>query len=153
MYFIHTEFSSLAPVVRLNASALFIFMLRNMSAVTASLAEKAQVDSSTLYDKHQKVVIVACYSFFYISTNAKDVSNMFLIRIDSDFKQATVNSIVMILPITRASPHCGNVGEQNRSMLLLLISVFVINFCIRSFVVFESISVSELFCAFVCCMP
>ena len=72
----------LAPIIRLNASALFIFRLKKMNEVNAFLEENsALVDKHTLYEMYQKAVKLAPYSFFYINTNAKDVNNMFVIRI------------------------------------------------------------------------
>ena len=53
-----------------------------MNEVNAFLEENsALVDKHTLYEMYQKAVKLAPYSFFYINTNAKDVNNMFVIRI------------------------------------------------------------------------
>ena len=68
------KYNVLAPIIRLNASALFMFRLKNMNEVNAFLEENsALVDKSTLYEMYQKAVNFAPYSFFYINTNAKDV--------------------------------------------------------------------------------
>ena len=72
------KYNVLAPIMRLNASALFIFRLKNMNEVNSFLEENsALVDKRTLYDMYQQAVNFAPYSFFYINTNAKDVNNMF----------------------------------------------------------------------------
>ena len=77
------KYNVLAPIIRLNASALFIFRLKNMNEVNAFLEDNsALVDKSTLYEMYQKAVNFAPYSFFYINTNAKDVSNMFFINFE-----------------------------------------------------------------------
>ena len=76
------KYNVLAPIIRLNASALFIFRLKNMNEVNAFLEENsALVDKSTLYEMYQKAVNFAPYSFFYINTNANDVSNMFFYQL------------------------------------------------------------------------
>ena len=82
------KYNVLAPIIRLNASALFIFRLKNMNEVNAFLEENsALVDKSTLYEMYQKAVTFAPYSFFYINTNAKDVSNMFFINFEQHCHQ------------------------------------------------------------------
>ena len=72
------KYNELAPIIRLNASALFIFRLKNMNEVNAFLEENsALVDKNMLYEMYQKAVNFDPYSFFYTNTNAKDVGNMF----------------------------------------------------------------------------
>ena len=81
------KYNVLAPIIRLNASALFSFRLKNMNEVNAFLEENsALVDKSTLYEMYQKAVNFAPYSFFYINTNAKDVSNMFFVNFEQRFE-------------------------------------------------------------------
>ena len=81
------KYDVLAPIIRLNASALFIFRLKNMNEVNSFLEENsALVDKKTLYDMYQQAVNFAPYSFFYINTNAKDVSNMFFINFERRFE-------------------------------------------------------------------
>ena len=77
----------LAPIIRLNSSALFIFRLKNMNEVNAFLEENsALVDKSSLYEMYQQAVNDAPYSFFFINTNAKDVNHMFYIRFEKRFE-------------------------------------------------------------------
>ena len=81
------KYNVLAPIIRLNASALFIFRLKNMNEVNSFLEEKsALVDKKTLYDMYQQAVNFAPYSFFYINTNAKDVNNMSFINFQPRFE-------------------------------------------------------------------
>ena len=81
------KYNVLAPIIRLNAGALFIFRLKNMSEVNSFLEENsALVDKKTLYDMYQQAVNFAPYSFFYINTNAKDVNNMFFINFQQRFE-------------------------------------------------------------------
>ena len=81
------KYNVLAPIIRLNASALFIFKLKNMNEVNSFLEENsALVDKRTLHDMYQQAVNVAPYSFFDINTNAKDVNNMFYINFEQRFE-------------------------------------------------------------------
>ena len=80
------KYNVLAPIIRLNSSALFIFRLKNMNEVNSLLEENsALVDKKALYEMYQQAVNFAPYSFFYINTNAKDVNNMFFINFQSVF--------------------------------------------------------------------
>ena len=81
------KYNVLAPIIRLNASALFIFRLKNMNEVNSFLEENsALVDKKALYDMYQQAVNFAPYSFFYINTNAKDVNNMFFVNFQQRFE-------------------------------------------------------------------
>ena len=81
------KYNVLAPIIRLNASALFIFRLKNMNEVNSFLEENsALVDKKALYDMYQQAVNFAPYSFFYINTNAKDVNNVFFINFQQKFE-------------------------------------------------------------------
>ena len=87
VFYQHKHIMSLAPVTRLNASALFIFRLKNMNEVNSFLEENsALVDKKTLYVMYQQAVNFAPYAFFYINTNAKDVNNMFYINFEQRFE-------------------------------------------------------------------
>ena len=81
------KYNVLAPIIRLNASALFVFRLKNMNEVNAFLEENsALVDKKALYEMYQRAVNYKPYSFFYINTNAKDVANMFYINFEKRFE-------------------------------------------------------------------
>ena len=83
------KYNVLAPIIRLNASALFVFRLKNMNEVNAFLEENsALVDKKALYEMYQQAVNYKPYSFFYINTNAKDVANMFYINFEQVFQIA-----------------------------------------------------------------
>ena len=70
--------------IRLNASALFVFRLKNMNEVNAFLEEKsAPVNKQQLYEMYQLAINDAPYSFLYINKNAKDANNMFYIRFEN----------------------------------------------------------------------
>ena len=77
------KYNVLAPIIRLNASALFVFRLKNMNEVNAFLEENsALVNKQQLYEMYQLAINDAPYSFLYINTNAKDANNMFYIRFE-----------------------------------------------------------------------
>ena len=80
-------YNVLAPIIRLNASDLFLFRLKNMNEVNACLEENsALVGKRTLYEMYQQAVNFAPYSFFHINTNAKDVRNVFFINFHQRFE-------------------------------------------------------------------
>ena len=88
------EYNVLAPIIRLNTSALFIFRLKNMNEVNAFIEENsALVDKKTLHDMHQQAINDAPDSFFYINTNAKDVNNMFYVRFENALKLILMNRL------------------------------------------------------------
>ena len=58
------KYNVLAPIIRLNSSALFIFRLKNMNIVNAFIEENsALVDKKSLYDMYQQAVHDAPYYF------------------------------------------------------------------------------------------
>ena len=58
------KYNVLAPIIRLNSSALFIFRRKNMNEVNSFLEENsALVDKKSLYDMYQQAVNDAPYSF------------------------------------------------------------------------------------------
>ena len=80
------KYSSTAPIIRLNASSLYIFKLKNMTEVNSFLDENsAVVDKKTLYEMYQQAINDAPYSFFYINMNSKDTNKMFYIRFEKAF--------------------------------------------------------------------
>ena len=81
------KYNVLAPIIRLNSSALFILRLKNMNEVNSVLEENsALVDKKALYDMYQQAENDAPYPFFYINANAKDVNNMFLYDLKNALK-------------------------------------------------------------------
>ena len=80
------KYSSTAPIVRLNASSLYIFKLKNMTEVNSFIEENsALVDKKTLYEMYQQAVNDAPYSFFYINCNSQDINKTFYIRFEKNF--------------------------------------------------------------------
>ena len=80
------KYSSTAPIIRLNASSLYIFKLKNMTEINSFLDENsALVDKKTLYEMYQQAINDAPYSFFNINMNSKDTNKMFYIRFEKNF--------------------------------------------------------------------
>ena len=77
------KYNVLAPIIRPNASALFVFRLKIMSEANAFPEENsAFVNKQQLYEMHQLAINDDPYSFLYINTNVKDANNMFYIRFE-----------------------------------------------------------------------
>ena len=80
------KYRSLANIIRLNASSLYIFKLKNQSELDAFIEENsALVDKKTLLDMYKEAVKEP-YSFFYININSKDINKTFHIRFEKAFQ-------------------------------------------------------------------
>ena len=68
------------PIIRVNASELFIFRLRNNQDLQTFLDEvSALIDKSTLLEIY-KIVTKEAYSFVYVKLTAKDINDRFYIK-------------------------------------------------------------------------
>ena len=77
----------LAPIIRLNASSLYIFRLKNASELMSFIEENsAIVDKQQLLDMYHQAANDAPYSFFYVNMNAKNVNDMFFLRFEQAFQ-------------------------------------------------------------------
>ena len=80
------KYRSLANIIRLNASSLYIFRLKNQTELDAFIEESsALVDKKTLLEMY-KVAVKEPYSFFYININGKDINRTFYIRFEKAFQ-------------------------------------------------------------------
>jgi len=80
------RYRSLANIIRLNASSLYIFKLKNQTELDAFIEESsALVDKKTLLEIYKEAVKEP-YSFLYINIHSKDINNMFYIRFEKVFK-------------------------------------------------------------------
>ena len=80
------KYSCIAPIIRLNASSLYIVKLKHMTEINSFLDKNsALVDKKTLYEKYQQAINDAPYSFFYINMNCKDTNKIFYIRFEKAF--------------------------------------------------------------------
>ena len=77
------KYHVLAPIIRLNASSLYIFTLKNASELMSYIEENsAIVDKQQVLDMYHQAVNGAPYSFFYLNMNAKDINKMFHLRFE-----------------------------------------------------------------------
>jgi hypothetical protein len=75
-------YRALHPIIRLNATEIFIFRLRNFKDIEAMVEEvNALVDEHTLMQMC-KLATAEPYSFLYIKLSAKKKEDMFYIRYD-----------------------------------------------------------------------
>ena len=80
------KYRSLANIIRLNASSLYIFKLKNQTELDAFIEESsALVDKKTLLEMY-KLAVKEPYSFLYININSKDINQMFYIRFEKAFQ-------------------------------------------------------------------
>ena len=71
------KFNALHPIIRVNASDMFVFRLRNSQDLNTFLEEiSALVDKATLLEMY-KLATREAYSFLYIKLTAKDLNDMF----------------------------------------------------------------------------
>ena len=74
------KFNALHPIIRVNASELFVFRLRNNQDLQTFIDEvSALIDKSTLLEMY-KLATKEAYSFLYIKLTAKDINDMFYIK-------------------------------------------------------------------------
>ena len=87
------KYNVLAPIMRLNASSLYIFRLKNASELMSFIEENsAIVDKQQLLDMYHQAVNFAPY-FFYVNINSKDSNKMFHINFEQAFQATEINSI------------------------------------------------------------
>ena len=88
------KYNVLAPIIRSNSSALFIFRLKNMNEVNSFLEENsALVDRKSLYDMYQQAVNDAPYSFSTLIRMPRMLITCFLYNFEKRFEIATDEQI------------------------------------------------------------
>jgi len=76
------KFSALAPIVRVNASELYVFRLRNYQDLETFINDiSALIDKKSLLEMY-KIATEEAYSFLYCKLTAKDINNTFMIKYD-----------------------------------------------------------------------
>ena len=71
------KFNALHPIIRVNASDMFVFRLRNSQDLNTCLEEiSALVDKATLLEMY-KLATREAYSFLFIKLTAKDLNDLF----------------------------------------------------------------------------
>ena len=74
------KYVCLSPLIRTNASELYVFRLRNNQDLTTFIDEtSALIDKQTLLEMY-KLATREAYSFLYIKLTAKDINDMFYIK-------------------------------------------------------------------------
>ena len=80
------KYRSLANIIRLNASSLYIFKLKNQAELDSFIEESsALVDKKALLEMYKEATKEP-YSFFYININSKDINQTFYIRFEKAFQ-------------------------------------------------------------------
>ena len=80
------EFSAIHPIIRVNATELFVFRLRNYQDTSMFLEEMGgMIDKKTLLDIY-KLATKEAYSFLYVKLNAKSLDNMFMVNVTGKIK-------------------------------------------------------------------
>ena len=80
------KFSAIHPIIRVNATELFVFRLRNYQDTSMFLEEMGgMIDKKTLLEIYRMATNEA-YSFLYVKLNAKSLSNMFMINYNRRIK-------------------------------------------------------------------
>ncbi len=76
------KFSAIHPIIRVNATELFIYRLRNYRDLETFIEEVSAVyDKKTLMDMYN-LATEEPYSFMYVALTAKKKEDMFFVRFD-----------------------------------------------------------------------
>ena len=80
------KFAAIHPIIRVNATELFVFRLRNYQDTSMFLEEMGGIiDKKTLLEIY-RIATQEAYSFLYVKLNAKSLSNMFMINYNRKIK-------------------------------------------------------------------
>jgi hypothetical protein len=80
------KISAIHPIIRVNATELFVFRLRNYQDTSMFLEEMGgMIDKKTLLDIY-KLATKEAYSFLYVKLNVKNLDNMFMINFTGKIK-------------------------------------------------------------------
>ena len=91
------KYNVLVPIIRLNASSLYIFRLNNASELMSLIEDNsAIVDKQQLLDMYHQAVNDAPYSFFYVNMNAKTLTKCFILDLNRHFKLRMMNKDILI---------------------------------------------------------
>ena len=76
------KFNSLHPIIRVNATELYVYRLRNQKDLDTFIEEvSAVLDKKTLLELYN-IATSEPYSFLYVKLTAKTKNDMFYIRFD-----------------------------------------------------------------------
>ena len=82
------KFNALSPIIRVNASDLYVFRLRNYSDLQAFLDEVSAIAPKDVILDMYNLAVDEPYSFLTVKLTSKDKDKIFMIRFD---KQLTFN--------------------------------------------------------------
>ena len=82
------KFNALSPIIRVNASDLYVFRLRNYSDLQAFLDEVSAIAPKDVILEMYKIATDEPYSFLTVKLTSKDKDRIFMVRFD---KQLTFN--------------------------------------------------------------
>ena len=76
------KFNSISPIIRVNASDLYVFRLRNYSDLQAFLDEVSAIAPKDIILEMYRLATDEAYSFLTVKLTSKDKNKIFLIRFD-----------------------------------------------------------------------
>ena len=76
------KFTSLHPIIRVNATDLFIYKLRNYRDLEAILEELGAIEEKKLILEIYNMATAEPYSFLYVNLRATSKNHIFLIRFE-----------------------------------------------------------------------
>ena len=76
------KFSAIAPIIRVNATELYVYRLRNYRDLETFLEEVSAVANKKTLMQIYNLATSEPYSFLYVNLRAKTVSEMFHVRFD-----------------------------------------------------------------------
>ena len=78
------KYNALSPIVRLNSSSLYIFKLKNQSALDTFIEEQsALIDKKTINEIY-RVATEEPYSFLFVKLRESDVHKIFMKRFEAE---------------------------------------------------------------------
>ena len=76
------KFNALSPIIRVNASDLYVFRLRSYSDLQAFLDEVSAIAPKDVILEMYKIATSEPYSFLTVKLTSKDRNKIFMIRFD-----------------------------------------------------------------------
>ena len=77
------KYNVLNPIIRLNASSLYVFRLKNQKELDSFLEEtSALIDKETMRKNCDVAINSQPYSFLYVNLSAQNINDMFMVRFE-----------------------------------------------------------------------
>ena len=76
------KFASIAPIIRVNATALYCYRLRNYKDLEELIEEVSAIAEKKTIMEIYSMATSELYSFLYVNLRSKDKNNLFQIRFD-----------------------------------------------------------------------